>query len=269
MDFYNLTPRTSFRTSLVSTVPYTIFVRRYPSCTPGERSARARAGCTVHTCTRVPTRESYTVLVQYVCNIDRVEGGDQRRDGCPNARHLFESNYVKVWTQKFGQRLSMACGVDFVLFKSLYVKITFIAMFLIYRHMSHSKLSAKRPLKTACYFSSNLSFSPWQSVGSTWSRQVPVLSARYEYLTVENPANLSSIRLVWQVSRLGAPFTEKKIETKIAAANAGCRNKMKAHQRKISEVASNFPQHFVSKKTEIWRKIIDDTLNFSAYFTCV
>ena len=33
-------------------------------------------------------------------------------------------------------------------------------------------------------------------------------------------------------------------------------------------VASYFPQHFVSKKTEIWRKIIDDTLNFSAYFTC-
>ena len=92
----------------------------------------------------------------------------------------------------------------------------------------------KRPLKTARYFSSNLSFSPWQSVGSTWSRQVPVLSARYEYLTVENPSNLSSIRLVWQVSRIGPPFTEKKIETKIAAANAGCRNKMKARQRKIS-----------------------------------
>ena len=92
----------------------------------------------------------------------------------------------------------------------------------------------KRPLKTACYFSSNLSFSPWQSVGFTWSRQVPVLSARHEYLTVENPSNLSSIRLVWQVSRIGAPFTEKKIETKIAAANAGCRNKMKARQRKIS-----------------------------------
>ena len=41
-------------------------------------------------------------------------GGDQRRDGCPKARHLFEPNYVKVWTHKFGQRLSMACGVDFV-----------------------------------------------------------------------------------------------------------------------------------------------------------
>ena len=37
----------------------------------------------------------------------------------------------------------MACGVDFVLFKPLYVKIVFIAMFLIFRHMSHSKLSAK------------------------------------------------------------------------------------------------------------------------------
>ena len=37
----------------------------------------------------------------------------------------------------------MACGVDFVLFKPLYVKIAFIAMFLIFRHMSHSKLSAK------------------------------------------------------------------------------------------------------------------------------
>ena len=37
----------------------------------------------------------------------------------------------------------MACGVDFVLFKPLYVKIAFIAMLLIFRHMSHSKLSAK------------------------------------------------------------------------------------------------------------------------------
>ena len=36
------------------------------------------------------------------------------------------------------------------------------------------------------------------------------------------------------MSRIGAPFTEKKIETKFAAANAGCRNKMKARQRKIS-----------------------------------
>ena len=36
----------------------------------------------------------------------------------------------------------MACGVDFVLFKPLYVKIAFMAMLLIF-HMSHSKLSAK------------------------------------------------------------------------------------------------------------------------------
>ena len=28
----------------------------------------------------------------------------------------------------------MACGVDFVLFKTLYVKIAFVAMFLIIRH---------------------------------------------------------------------------------------------------------------------------------------
>ena len=46
-------------------------------------------------------------------------------------------------TWKFGQRLSMACGVDFVLFKPLYVKIAFIATFLIFHHMNHSKLSAK------------------------------------------------------------------------------------------------------------------------------
>ena len=90
----------------------------------------------------------------------------------------------------------------------------------------------KRPPKTAYYFSSNLTFSPRQSVGSTWSRRLPVLSARYEYLTVENPSNPSSIRLVWQVSRIGAPFTEKKTETKIAAVNAGCRNKLKARQKK-------------------------------------
>ena len=37
----------------------------------------------------------------------------------------------------------MACGVDFVLFKPLYVKIAFKAVVLIFRHMSHSKLSAK------------------------------------------------------------------------------------------------------------------------------
>ena len=61
-------------------------------------------------------------------------------------------------------------------------------------------------------------------------------SARYEYLTVENPSYPSSIRLVWQVSRIGAPVTEKKIEMKIAAANAGCRNKMKGCQRKINRL---------------------------------
>ena len=142
-------------------------------------------------------------------------------------------------TWKFGLKILVRGSpwpvvLIFVLFKPLNMKIAFIAMFLIFRHMSHSKLSAKRPLKTACYFSSNLSFSPWQSVGSTWCRQLPVLSARYEYLTVKNSSNLSSIRLVWQVSQIGAPFTEKKIETKIAAANAGCRNKVKARQRKIS-----------------------------------
>ena len=37
----------------------------------------------------------------------------------------------------------MACGVDFVLFKPLYVKIAFIAMLLIFPHMSYSKLIAK------------------------------------------------------------------------------------------------------------------------------
>ena len=46
----------------------------------------------------------------------------------------------------------MACGVDFVLFKPLYVKIAFIAMFLIFRHMSHSKLSAKTPSEDSMLF---------------------------------------------------------------------------------------------------------------------
>ena len=68
---------------------------------------------------------------------------DQRRDGCPNATHLFEPNFMKVWTQKLGQRLSIACGVDFVLFKSLYVKIAFIAMLIHFRLMINSKFSAK------------------------------------------------------------------------------------------------------------------------------
>ena len=45
--------------------------------------------------------------------------GYQRRDGCPNARHPLDPNYVKVWTQEFGQTLSMACCADFVLFKPL------------------------------------------------------------------------------------------------------------------------------------------------------
>ena len=38
------------------------------------------------------------------------------------------SNYEKVWTQKCGQKLSMTCGVDFVLFKPLYMKIAFITI---------------------------------------------------------------------------------------------------------------------------------------------
>ena len=92
----------------------------------------------------------------------------------------------------------------------------------------------KRPLKTAYYFSSNLNISSWQSVGYTSSRQLPVLSARCECLTVEIPSNPSSIWLVWQMSRIGVPFTEKKIETQIAAANAGCWSKMKVRQRRIS-----------------------------------
>ena len=64
----------------------------------------------------------------------------------------------------------MVCGVDFVLFKPLYVKIAFIAIFLIFHHMSHSKLSAKAASEDC--IPSNLS----------------------------NPSNPSSIRLVWQVS---------------------------------------------------------------------
>ena len=41
----------------------------------------------------------------------------------------------------------MVRGVDFVLFKPLYVKIAFIGMFLIFRHTSHSKVSAKTASK--------------------------------------------------------------------------------------------------------------------------
>ena len=37
----------------------------------------------------------------------------------------------------------MACGVDFGLFKPLYGKIDFISNVYTFRHMSHSKLSAK------------------------------------------------------------------------------------------------------------------------------
>ena len=37
----------------------------------------------------------------------------------------------------------MSCGVDYVLFKLLCVKIVFIAMFILFRHVSHSELSAK------------------------------------------------------------------------------------------------------------------------------
>ena len=46
----------------------------------------------------------------------------------------------------------MACGVDIVLFKPLYVKIAFIAIFLIFRHKSHSKLSAKTPSEDCMLF---------------------------------------------------------------------------------------------------------------------
>ena len=65
----------------------------------------------------------------HVCRRGGEAGGsDQSRDGCPNGRHLFLQNYVKVWTQKCGQKLSMTCGVDFVLFKPLYMKIAFITI---------------------------------------------------------------------------------------------------------------------------------------------
>ena len=55
-------------------------------------------------------------------------GGGQRRDRYPNGKHLFQQNYVKVWTLKFGQRLSKTCRVDFVLFKLLYVRIALMAI---------------------------------------------------------------------------------------------------------------------------------------------
>ena len=59
----------------------------------------------------------------------------------PKRETPLRAELLESWTQKFGQR-SMACGVDFV-FKPLYWKIAFIAIFLIFRCMSHSKLSAK------------------------------------------------------------------------------------------------------------------------------
>ena len=46
----------------------------------------------------------------------------------------------------------MACGVAFLLFKPLYVKITFITTFLIFHHMSQSKLSAKTASKDGILF---------------------------------------------------------------------------------------------------------------------
>ena len=66
---------------------------------------------------------------------------------------------MKVWTQKFGQMLSTACGVDIVSFKPLYVKIAFIAMFLMFRHVSHSKLSAKTASEDCMHFFLRLSVS--------------------------------------------------------------------------------------------------------------
>ena len=46
----------------------------------------------------------------------------------------------------------MACGADCVLFKLLHVKIAFIAMFLIFRHMRPSKLSAKTASEACMLF---------------------------------------------------------------------------------------------------------------------
>ena len=36
-----------------------------------------------------------------------------------STRDTSEPNYVKVLTQKFGQRLSMACGVDFCIVQTI------------------------------------------------------------------------------------------------------------------------------------------------------
>ena len=160
---------------------------------------------------------------------------------------------MKVWTQKFGQWLSMACGVDFV---QIFVREDRLQSN-VPKFSSHEslKLSAKTASEDCMLFlfkSQFLSMTKcWVYLISTGTR-LAVLSARYEYLTVENSSNLSSIRVVWQVSRIGAPFTEKKIETKITAANAGCRNKMKARQRKISRhPLSSTLRHSFSKKTEV------------------
>ena len=69
----------------------------------------------------------------------------------PKARPLsqlephFLASLHDILTRKFGQRLSIACNVDFVLFKSLYVTLAFIATFKkkYFHHSSHYKLSPK------------------------------------------------------------------------------------------------------------------------------
>ena len=42
----------------------------------------------------------------------RVEGGDQRRDGCPEARHFFQGEVLDISTRKFGCRLIVDGSVD-------------------------------------------------------------------------------------------------------------------------------------------------------------
>ena len=54
----------------------------------------------------------------------------------------------------------MACGVEFVLFKSLYVKIAFIATLQIFHYMGHSKLSAKTASVECILFFLQISASP-------------------------------------------------------------------------------------------------------------
>ena len=58
------------------------------------------------------------------------------------------------------------------------------------------------------------------------------------------------------MSRIGAPFTEKKIETKIAAANAGCRNKMNVRQRKISHLRVQLSSTLRQQENRNLKKII-------------